>query len=236
MRKQIQIKTPDNYIIYGTLDSDNNQTLLIFVHGITGNQDEHHYFNAVPFFTKNGFDTFRFDLYSDKDGARSLSESTIMGHSKDLELIINNFKDKYKKIILIGHSLGAPVILKTNLSSISKIVLWDPTTGFKKIEDQEGEYCQEIDKYILHWGMDIIIGKQMVEEWKSLNIDKLIENLTIPCKFIFAGNHNKHELWKPFLNKIKVKNKSVIVEGATHCFVEEGTEQKLFEETLKWIK
>ena len=84
--------------------------------------------------------------------------------------------------------------------------------------------------------MEIIIGKKMVEEWKSLDIDKLIENLTIPCKIIFAGNYNKHELWKPFLNKIKVKNKSVIIEGATHCFVEEGTEQKLFEETLKWIK
>lgn len=152
MRTQIQLKTPDNHIIYGTLDSDNNQTLLIFVHGITGNQNEHHYFNAVPFFTRNGFDTFRFDFYSDEDGARSLGEGTITGHAKDLELIINNFIDKYKQVILIGHSLRAPVILKTSLSSISKIVLWDPTTGFKTIEDKDGEYYPEIDKYILHWG------------------------------------------------------------------------------------
>lgn len=236
MRKEIKLKTSDKHIIFGTLDSNKNQTLLIFVHGITGNQNEHHYFNAVPFFLERGFDTFRFDFYSDEDGARSLTESTITSHSEDLEVIINNLKEKYKKIILVGHSLGAPVILKTNLSSISKIVLWDPTTGFENIEDKDGEYNSKLDKYILHWGMDIIVGKQMVEEWKSLDINKLIEKLSIPCKFIFAGNCNKHELWKPFLNKIKMENESVIVEGATHCFVEEGTEQKLFEETLKWIK
>lgn len=236
MRKEIKIKTPDNHIIYGTLDSNRNKILLIFVHGITGNQNEHQYFNATQFFTKRGFDTFRFDFYSDEDDARSLSESTITSHSNDLELIINELKEQYKKVILVGHSLGALVILKTNLSSISKIVLWDPTTGFENIEDEDGEYSSRLDKYILHWGMDIIVGKGMVEEWKSFNVGKLIKNLSIPCKFIFADNCNKNELWKPFLNKIKTEHKSVIINGATHCFVEEGTEQKLFEETLKWIK
>lgn len=237
MQNKIQLKTKDNHIIYGTLDSDrDNQTLLIFVHGMTGDQDEHHYFNAVPFFTKKGFDTFRFDFYSGRSNARSLSESSITTHSKDLKLIIDSFKNKYKNIILIGHSFGALVILNTNLSDILKIVLWDPTTGFKDIKDKKGIYSSELDKYILQWGMDIIVGKQMIEEWKSINLNQLIKKLTIPCKFIFAGNYNKHELWKPFLNKIKVKNESVIIEGATHGFIEEGTEQKLFEETFNWIK
>ncbi len=236
MREEIQLKTVDNHIIYGTLNSNNNQTLLIFVHGFTGNQDEHHYFNAVPFFIEKSFDTFRFDFYSRKPKARPLSESSITSHSTDLKLIINTFKNKYEKLILIGHSFGALVILNTDLSNISKLVLWDPTTGFNNIEDKNGTYDSNLDKYILHWGMDFIVGKQMIEEWKSLNLNKLVERLTIPCKFIFAGNYNKHELWKPFLNQIKVKNESVIIEGATHGFIEEGTEQKLFEETFNWIK
>ncbi len=236
MRKEIKLKTPDNHFIYGTIDSNKNQVLLLFVHGITGNQNEHQYFNAVSFFTKKGFDIFRFDFYSDKKMARSLTESSITSHSKDLELIIYELKKKYKKIILIGHSLGAPVILKTNLSSILKIVLWDPTTGFKDIKDQEGEYCPILDKYILHWGIDIIVGKQMVEEWRSLDINNLIEKLSIPCKFIFAGNYNNNEIWQPFLNNIKVINESIIIDGASHCFIEEGVEEKLFEETLKWIE
>ena len=237
MEEEIQLKTKDNHIIYGTLNSrQNNPTLLIFVHGLTGNQDEHHYFNAVPFFTEKGFDTFRFDFYSRNPNARRLSESSITTHSVDLKLIIDSFKNRFENIILIGHSLGALVILNTDLSDISKIVLWDPTTGFNDIKDKKGVYSSELDKYILNWGMDIIIGKQMVEEWKSLNQNQLIKKITVPCKFIFAGNYNKHILWKPFLDKINIKNDNVIIEGATHGFIEEGTEQKLFNETLTWIK
>ncbi|MCK5630175.1 MAG: hypothetical protein KAI26_06140 [Nanoarchaeota archaeon] len=237
MQKEIQLKTKDNHIIYGTLNSEQkSQTLLIFVHGLTGTQDEHHYFNAVPFFTKRNFDTFRFDLYSKNPNARRLIECSITTHSEDLKLIIDFFKNRYENLILISHSLGALVILSTDLSDISKIVLWDPTAGFNDIKEKGGVYNPELDKYILNWRMDIIIRKQMVEEWKSLTPDRLVNRITVPCKFIFAGNYNKYQLWKPFLDKIKVKNESVIVEGATHGFIEEGTEQKLFNETLTWIK
>ena len=63
-QQKIKLKTDDDHTIYGTLDSSKSKSLLIFVHGITGGQNEHHYFNAVPFFTTKDFDTFRFDFYS----------------------------------------------------------------------------------------------------------------------------------------------------------------------------
>jgi len=236
MRKETQLKTDDNYIIYGTLDSNNNQRLIIFVHGFTGNKDEHHYFNAVPFFNKKKFDTFRFDFYSRNIHARPLTESCITTHSKDLRSIIDNFKDKYDELILIGHSFGPLVILSTDLSNITKIILWEPTTPFKNIEDKKATYDSNLNTYIFQWGMDFLVSKTMVDEWMSADLNYLVEKLSIPCKIIFAGNSNKHELWKPYLNKIKAQNKSVIIDGATHGFIEEGTEQKLFEETLKWIK
>jgi len=76
----------------------------------------------------------------------------------------------------------------------------------------------------------------MVDEWMSADLNSLVEKLSIPCKIIFAGGCNKHELWKPYLLKFKVEHVYVIVKNATHGFIEEGTEQKLFEEALKWIK
>ncbi|MFA5827095.1 MAG: hypothetical protein WC839_01190 [Candidatus Paceibacterota bacterium] len=43
MRKEIQLKTKDEHIIYGTFDSvKKSKTLLIFVHGFTGHRNEHH--------------------------------------------------------------------------------------------------------------------------------------------------------------------------------------------------
>ncbi len=236
MRKEIQLKTNDNHIIYGTLDSNNNSTLLIFVHGFTGDKDEHHYFNAVPFFIKRGFDTFRFDFYSREINARPLVDSSITTHSKDLRLIIDNFKDRYDELILIGHSFGPLVILSTDLSNITKIILWDPTTPFKNIEDKKATYNSNLNTYIFHWGMDFLVSKTMVDEWMSVDLNYLVEKLSVSCKIIFARNSDKHKLWKPYLNKIKAQNNSVIINGATHGFIEEGIEQKLFEETLKWIK
>jgi hypothetical protein len=63
----------------------------------------------------------------------------------------------------------------------------------------------------------------------------LIKKISIPCKFIFAGNCDKYESWKPYLKDIEVRTESVVVDGASHGFVEDGTEEKLFGETLKWI-
>ena len=137
MQEKTELKTEDNHIIYGTLDSNNNSNLLIFIHGFTGSQNEHHYFNAVPFFTKNNFDTFRFDFYSKNKNGRSLSDCSLTDHSNDLNLIINNFKDKYDKLILIGHSLGSLVILKSDLSNVSKIILWDRETVLHQILEQQ---------------------------------------------------------------------------------------------------
>ncbi len=78
--------------------------------------------------------------------------------------------------------------------------------------------------------------KELVNEWKTIDIGKLAEKINVPCKFIFAGNYNKFETWKPFLGKIKVANEFAIVEGASHVFIEEGVEEKLFEETLNYIR
>ena len=222
MRKKIEIYTKDDHVIFGTLDYNDNKRLLIFVHGFTGSQDEHHYFNAVPFFIKNNFDTFRFDFYSREiSRARSLSESSVTTHSQDLKSVIDNFKDKYSELVLIGHSFGSLVILSTDITDISKLVFWDPTTPFKDIKEKRATYDSSLDKYIFHWRMDFLISKQLVDEWMSLDLKFLTKKITAPCKFIFAGNANKYEMWKPYLSEIKVKNEHVILDGASHGFVEE---------------
>jgi len=236
MRDKIELKTEDNHVIYGTLDSSDSKTLLIFVHGYTGSQNEHHYFNAVPFFTKHNFDTFRFDFYSKNKNGRSLSNCSLTDHSNDLNLIIKNFKDKYDKLIVIGHSLGGLVILKSDLSNVSKIILWDPTTPFKDLKHRNATYDSKLDKYVEKGKMDFYVGKELFDEWMSSDYNKLVTSLNTPCKIIFAGNNNKFELWQPYLDKFQVKHELVTVENATHGFIEEGTEQRLFEETLKWIE
>lgn len=239
MEKKLKIKTPDNHLIYGTLNSNKlkNSKLIIFVHGLSGNQNEHQFFNAVPFFTNKGFDVFRFDFYSDEDRARQLSECSIKIHAKDLSLVIDYFKKIYKKLFLVGHSLGASVILRTDLTPVSRLVLWDPTKGMRSLKEKDCVYDKKSDKYILRWGVEIIIGEDMINDWKEAsNLKMQIKKISKPCKFIFAGNNNIYKAWRPFLKSMDISFEYAVIKGASHVFVEEGAEQKLFKETLKWLK
>lgn len=241
MEKIVKIPTPDDHITYGTLNSlkEKSSKLIIFVHGLTGDQYEHHYFNAVPFFTNKGFDTFRFDLYSDEEKGRNLTECSISIHTQDLMTVIDNFKERYQEIFLVGHSLGAPTILNANLNSISKIIIWDPTSGMRSLKEKNCEYNEKIDKYILNWSTQTILGQEMINDWKKAsNLESLIKKITKPCKFIFAGKASNYSNWKPFLQKVTAPApvEFMAIEEATHVFNEEGTEQRLFEETLKWLE
>jgi esterase/lipase len=238
METTLTLTTPDNHTIYGTLNSQNDtcSNLIIFVHGLTGNQNEHQYFNAVPFFTEKGFDTFRFDFYSEKENARQLSECSITVHLQDLSVIIHHFEKTYSEIFLVGHSLGGPVIIQTDLSSITKIVLWDPTEGMNSLEEKGCVYNEKLDSYMLEWGMDIIINQEMIDDWKKAsNIKALIDTISKPCKFVFAGNEKKHSTWEPHIPSLTMPNESVIIDKASHGFTEEGVEQQLFDETLDWL-
>ena len=100
MEKQINLKTKDGHIIYGHLNSsEKSDKLIIFVHGLTGNQTEQHYNNAPRFFNDKGFDTFRFDLYSPRTSARKTTEVSLKEHIEDLRQVIEHFGALYSCLL-----------------------------------------------------------------------------------------------------------------------------------------
>lgn len=238
MEQSFLIPTKDNHVIQGKLNSAaKSNSLIIFAHGLGGSLREHQYFNAVPFFTSHGFDVCRFNFYSDVSGSRSLSECTLSIHASDLETVIRYYQDSYNNIYLVGHSLAAPVITRTNLEFIRRIILWDPTKSLTPSKQQQLRFSKELDMYIKPGKMETLLNKVMVDEWVAasdlgLEIQKLIK----PTKFIFAGRHNNQEAWVPVIPTNAVQFEVVTIEYASHSFDEEGAELQLFEETLKFIK
>jgi len=248
MESLISLQAIDGFLVYGTLNTSSilakqKRKLIIFVHGITGNNVEHQYFNAVPFFNERGIDTFRLDLYSDEDNGRSLSDCNVSIHAADLLLVINHFKDKYEELYVVGHSLGATVILHTDVNAVKKVILWDPTKGMASLKQKYCEYNKELGKYIINWRMSIVVSPEMVDDWmKATDIGSEITRITKPCKFIFAGDNDIYEAWKPFVDAVIAKQtpelpiESVVIPGASHMFIEEGVARKVYEETLKWVE
>jgi len=239
MQKDLIIKSRDKkFKIYGVLDQKHKTNkLIIFVHGLTGHKNEHHFYNAAKFFTDKKFATFRFDLYTGKKGGRRLENCTISTHSDDLNQVISYFKKKFKVIYLVGHSLGGPTVLGANLKDIQKIVLWDPAARLNM--EVTKDWCffdKKIGAYIVYWGVSFIIGKKMIDEWKELDYGEWIKNTAIPLKVICAGQGILKKEWKKIIGRFKNKNELVVIREAGHVFDELDTETKLFMETLAWLR
>jgi len=236
MEKNIQINTNDNHLIYGVLNtSEKDDKLIIFVHGLTGHKNMHQFYNASKFFPKKGFSTFCFDLYSGEKNGRILSNCTIETHSSDLNKVINYFKDNYKEIHLVGHSLGGPTILFSDVSLVSSIVLWDPSFDALKNLSSVMEFNKNINKYIVKWGVEYLLSPEMIEGWKNLG-DNLIDHFIKPTNIICAGKGVLYKDWKEKINLIKIPSELFLIEEAGHCFDEKDTESILFAETLKWFQ
>jgi pimeloyl-ACP methyl ester carboxylesterase len=237
MEKEIQFQTPDSHIIYGTLNSmGRGQRLLIFAHGLSGNSREHQYFNAPKSFNAHGIDTFRFDFYSRRPMGRQLGGCTISTHVKDLAIVIEGFS-RYKEIFLAGHSVGAIVAIRAATPMVSKIVLWDPSAWHGSLEDKRCAWNEGLGKYILSWGLEIMLSREFISEWQeTADVGSLARSISRPCKLIFAGKHTSHAAWKPHLSSIIPEHEHHVVKGASHQFLEEGSEEELFLETLKFLK
>jgi pimeloyl-ACP methyl ester carboxylesterase len=239
MQKNIAIKTKDKqFKIYGVFDgADDSDALVILVHGLTGNKNQHQFYNAAKYFNHQGFATYRFDLYSGEKNGRSLEDCAISTHTEDLNDVIGYFRSKFKNIYLIGHSLGGPTILDADLSAITRIVLWDPSVN-SKTEDEEFNWCRfnrSLNAYVASWGISYIVNKKLFEEWNNLDYEKWVANCKAPLKVVCAGNGILKGEWKKLIKSFETEKELVVVKKAGHCFDEENVEAELFDETLAWF-
>lgn len=237
MERNLNINTPDGHVIYGTLKlpKENADKLVIFVHGFTGFRNEHLFFNGAKFFAQKGVATFRFDLYSDEKGGRTFTDCDTQTHVDDLQSVYDYFKTEYKKVYLVGHSWGGVVVLQLKLN-VSGIILWEPSHSSFDFKEDEYKFNEALDAYLLNWGNVYVVGKKLHDE--TINIipaAKLISGINSPIKIISAGNSNLLEGGKDYYKLAQEPKAFTIVDGASHCFDEEGAEEELFAETFDWI-
>lgn len=238
MESKISINTPDDHIINGILNEPNEKTekLVIIVHGFTGNCNEHIHYNGAKYFKDEGIASFRFNLYSAEEKARSMVDCDIQTHVNDLRTVFDYFKGKYLKIYLVGHSMGGIVVLESKLD-VDGIILWDSSHGASSINNSIYKYNESLKSYILNWGIVYVIGKKMFEDkLKYTAPDILMSQVNCPIKIICAGNSEVIEGGKDYYRLAKEPKSFKIIEGACHTFDEEGTEDELLKETAEWVK
>ena len=238
MEKLLKVPTSDNKVIYGRLRGPLSQPLVIFVHGLGGIMNQHIYYNGARFLERNGISSFRLNLYGWEKDARNLIECTIDTHSYDLDKVVEYFRKKgVKKIFVVGHSFGGPTILLSKDKNFDGVILWDPSYDTPK-SFEEFEYLPALDMYRVRWGIDVLIGKKMFEAKSKLRDreEKGIQKIAVPIKIITAGRGFLVWGGKRYYTLANEPKAHVVIKNADHLFDEDGAEEKLFEETIIWIK
>ena len=237
MEKYITIPTSDSFEINWVLNwKEKSEKLIIFVHGLTGYQDEAHYVCGKNYFVEQGYEVLRFNFYWGWEKNRTLQESSIYTHARDLDDILRYFENEYQEIHFVGHSLWCPSIIRMNRLSekLSKIIFWDPAFDNQGVEKR---FSQEWEGYIFtSW------DGRFMKVWEDMVMSRSDNHFEILDRFwfardktfiVYAGWNTKTD-FIPQMDALWIT--SYIVEWANHGFTQEGKYEELFEKTLEFIE
>lgn len=212
---------------------------VILSHGLTGNPFEYIHMQARDYFTERGYDVFRFAYYWDGDAYRALPECTLETHGKDLNALIAHVKPDYEAVYVCGHSYGGLTMLFAQ-PDVNAVSFWDSSfTPYSDFWKSDAKYCAPLDCYMLEWGCNYLIGKNMVEEAKALTAEKaeaLAAQFTTPAQVVLAGDNAENSVRDHLHQALCGEKELQDIAGADHCFTKGDTVQALLAATHKWFE
>lgn len=232
--KIVRVPVGGGKSVKGYLRGPLTRPLVIFVHGLTGDPNEHQFYNGARYLETQGFSSFRYYVYD----SRPLIKATLKTHAADFDKVVAYFRRRTnQKVFAVGHSYGGATILIAPNKDLDGAVLWDPSYKSRKMAllKSMSTYEPKLNAYRLRWYVDYLLGKPMVDVDAAVRWDELGKDVTFPLKVITAGK-GALKASKKYAANARGKSAAEVVPGATHCFEEEGTAEKLFAVTMKWLK
>lgn len=231
----VEIEVGRKKPVSGVLRGDLAETLVIFVHGLTGHLQETLFYNGARYLGEKGLPTFRYNLYS----PLPLVQATLASHAEDLDALVPHFRAKgVQQVYVVGHSYGGAAILVSQKKDFDRIVLWDPTYyGTVRVAERfkEDEPVPGKDEFIVRDNPDVVIGGPMIREAKELDWDSLGSDVQVPMKVITGGESILAPDMHRYTDNARGESLLVTIEGAQHIFAEKELAQDLFRETADWL-
>lgn len=232
--KIVRIPVGGGKSVKGYLRGPLTKPLVIFVHGLTGDPNEHQFYNGARYLEKRGFSSFRYYVYD----SRPLVKATLKTHAVDFDAVVKYFRKRIKrKIFAVGHSYGGATILLAKEKDLDGAVLWDPSYKTRKIAliRSMSKYEPKFNAYRLRWYVDYLLGKPMVDVDAAVEWNELGKDVTFPLKVVIAGNGVLKQS-KKYAENAQGKSTVEVVPGAGHNFNEDGAAEKLFRATEAWLR
>lgn len=217
--------------VKGFLRGSLSKPLVIFVHGLTGDPNEHQFYNGARYLERRGFASFRYHLYDSKP----LRDATLKSHAADFDRVVAYFRKRSKrKLFAIGHSYGGATILFSKQKDIDGAVLWDPTHKPKFLK-RLVRYSPALKAYLLRWQVESLVGIKMVDEAERTDWNKLGRDVTFPLKVITAEKGGTLTS-RRYTKNAQGPTAYQMIRGASHDFFEDGKSEQLFAATVRWFR
>lgn len=109
-----RIHTPDDDFLDLDWIPSGHQRLVIISHGLEGNSDRHYVQSCARYFQKHQYDVLAWNYRSCSGEMNRQLRLYHHGDTEDMELVIRHAIDtrRYKKIVLVGFSMGGSTTLK----------------------------------------------------------------------------------------------------------------------------
>ena len=240
--EKFTVRASDGASIYGYFDQTGeqkrNQRLVVFSHGLTGSPKEYHIKQGQRYFNAAGFDVVRFAYYTAEPGARRLEDCTLQIHAADLNTICDHVRDRCDELYIVGHSYGGLTILFAPPIATA-YSFWDSAfVPYDSLWKHGAAYTPVLDRYLLHWSSDHVIGTAMVEEARALTAEKaraLAEAIRVPSQVVIAGVDSEHLPRNGLFDALQCRKSQVGFATADHEFTVGETVFNLLDATRDWF-
>lgn len=251
MKLKVPSKKFKEKFIYGDfMDNKKADTLAVFISGLSGSRELPLFKTASTKFLKNGFSTLRFNFCNDSDDkhkkvdALNLEELSFSVYVTELKNILDSVGKKYSRIVLVGHSFGAPIaILFLNkykkYANNTELVLWEPTLLPWKKEWMEEDFVFDRNKK-LFFGKHTKETLNKVFYRECINVestDKVLRLLNCKACIIAAKDSADKDARKYFSMVHKNKTSLLhIIEKTDHYFKGVKAQKELFKRTIDFLR
>lgn len=218
--------------------SEEGHKVLTLIPGLFGDADELLMKKAESFFLSKGYSVLILNPYNKFDSVNVTFDQML----KTIKDTFNDLFYQHYKIIPIGHSFGALLVLlflkkeKTH-EYFNRYVMWDPTLlpVPKGAADEIFDF-QNNQIFLKQEGGDVLINETFFNELTNTVVDKLDLPPSQYASVIFAekGAHNHY--YRDYKKMMPKNTKFVVVDNADHVFSGEKNQRDLFEKTLSFLE
>ena len=251
MEIKINFQNKKGQSLAGLLNKPKEKTdkIVIIAHTFKGDKDYQPILEAAAgFLSMNKIAVLRFDFAGAGESEGDYKDATLLSEAADIKAAIEYVEQLgYKKIGLIGFSMGATASIIAYNSKIRTMVFWSPLLNpkimYKRYMRDFGDELK-ISKFVVRERKidkkKVRIGMNLINDWENLNMVPFIETVDCPVLSFVASEDteicNREENIKMFKFFPNSKNKLVIVEGADHDYLDKEKAKKVILATRNWFR